>query len=75
MSDKVFEIENKWNEGCESGNMDVGDLFGQLLDVAYSLGSRNRLREQLIRYELKMNCPTDEQAEQRVDSYLATVNP
>jgi len=31
------------------------------------------LREELIAYELKMSSCTDEQAEKKVDSYLATV--
>lgn len=75
MSEKIEKIEQEWEEGYESGNLDAGGLFGRLLEVAYFLDSRKRLREQLIRYELKMNCQTDEQAEQRVDSYLATVNP
>ena len=37
MSDKITEIQNKWDEGCETGVMDAGDLFGSLLDVAYEL--------------------------------------
>ena len=30
MSDKITEIQNKWDEGCETGVMDAGDLFGSL---------------------------------------------
>jgi len=37
MSKKLEEIERQWEKGCESGKMDEGDLFGQLLDAAYTL--------------------------------------
>ena len=43
MNDKIFEIQEKWDKGCETGDFDQGDLFGQLLDIAYGLD--NQLNE------------------------------
>jgi hypothetical protein len=37
--------------------------------------AKTEQREQLIRYELKMNSCTDKQAEDRVDSYISQINP
>jgi len=49
MNDKIFEIQEKWDKGCETGDFDTGDLFRQLLDIAYKLDNElNKVKNNVV---------------------------
>lgn len=53
---KIFEIEQKWEEGVESGELDAGDLFAKLLDIAYGLESKLKQVNNVTLDDVICNC-------------------
>ena len=76
------QLGEAMTELTERNNVDNEMLFDYVKyasiitsELTEALKKEISLREQLIRYELKMNSCTDKQAEDRVDSYLSQINP
>jgi len=76
------QLKEAMTEIARLGNADNEMLFDYVQcssiiasELTDALKKEVSLREQLIRYELKMNSCTDKQAEDRVDSYLSQINP
>jgi len=76
------QLGEAMTELTERNNVDNEMLFDYVKyasiitrELTEALKKEISLREQLIRYELKMNSCTDKQAEDSVDSYLSQINP